>query len=895
MNISQDIDKLREEGRWLEAAAAYTDCVEAEMRSGSHWVQLAHMLKEGGALSDAEYAYRAATRVDGTDVDARLHLAHLLKRQGKLREALSEFEALAELPQAANVLQEIRGLRVALHPDNRHVAAGLRLENKDGSHCAALQRVKERQAEADAETETLNARLEAIAAYAEKSWPSHLDLRRTAFGRLLDARIVPKANLIIEDNVFVATTTNPQFDILFDKEGPGSGWVEIELGIDSELPFAEPIFYVEHRLQWQQFSFWRLAPRNGRFHAICLLKSPISRMRLDPLQFKGPFKVTFFQMRQIGLARVLRAAWRMDAAAARSALKSWHRLKSLESTEAALCHVLRYPGLDPYQRWIKRFDTLTPDQIAARQRLVDSWSKPPMLTVLIAFDPNETRDLNQTLTSLSTQFYGRWKAYLISQRPLHARKMEALKNVFNRDDRIFAASDLLSALHENDGFALTVEAGLRLAPSSMFKIAERIVVDPGAELLYGDEDQIDGELRCLPLFKPNWDPDFQATSDYIGNFAAIRHDRLKASLASCSTSNPDWFELIARSVYQLDAKRIVHIPSILYHRPLKCRRQVAPEQAQSRLQQRRAILGDVLCQTGSDVALAEGPFGLNRLLWAEPSEWPHVTLVIPTRDSSSLLRECVHSLFTRTSYPNFDLIVVDNGSVEAETHRYFAELGRLGNVAVLSVPGPFNFSRLNNVAIHAARGDIVGLINNDILAVHETWLKEMVLQAMRPEIGAVGAKLLYKSGHVQHAGIACGIGLVAGHPHKFRDRNDPGYMRRLVAPHCVSAVTAACLVVAKRKYLEVGGLDEDHLAVAFNDVDFCMKLTAAGYRNLFTPYAELIHLESITRGLDTTPEKQRRYRAEAQIVLNRWPEMIKNDPYYNINLTREREDYSLKV
>ncbi|MBB5539645.1 glycosyltransferase [Rhizobium giardinii] len=893
MSIAHDIDKLRAEGRWLAAAAVYATCVETEMMSGPRWVQLAHMLKEGGALTDAEYAYRTATKVDGTDADARLHLAHLLKQQGKLSEALSEFEALAELPQATNVLQEIRGLQVALHPDNCPIAASFRLKSNDGPHRDALQRLKERQAEAEAETARLNEQLEE-AAHVEKS--GHPDLRRMAFGKLLDARIVPKANLVIEDNVFVATTENPQFDILFDRKGPESGWVEIELGIDSDAPVVEPIFYVEHQLQWQQFSFWRLAPRNGRFHAVCLLKGPVFRLRLDPVQFSGAFKVTFFKMRQIGLARALRAAWRIDPAAVRGALKNWHRLKNRESIEATLSQVLRYPGVDTYRRWIERFDTFTSDQIAVRQRLVARWPKPPMLTLLIACDPDQMSDVSDTLASLSTQFYASWKAHLISRRPVPPRKMLALKDLCIRDDRILVTGDLLSAVQEaNDGFFVTVVAGLRLAPSALFMFAERIVTNPGAELIYGDEDHISGEMRCLPLFKPNWDPDFQASSDYIGSFVAIRHDRLRASLDSCSTSSPDWFELIARSAFQLDAQRIQHVASILSHRPLSHRGPSAAGQAQSLRQQRREIIGDVLRQAGSEVALAEGAFGLNRLMWPEPSEWPHVTLVIPTRDHATLLRKCIQSVLAMTSYPSFDIIVVDNESVETATHRYFEELKGLSNVAVLSVPGPFNFSKLNNVAIRAARGDIVGLINNDVLAIHKTWLKEMVLQAIRPEIGAVGAKLLYKSGHVQHAGIACGIGLVAGHPHKFRDRDDPGEMHRLVTPHGVSAVTAACLVVDKRKYLDVGGLDEDHLAVAFNDVDFCIKLTAAGYRNLFTPYAELFHLESITRGLDTTPEKQKRYRAEAQIVLNRWPEIIKNDPYYNINLTREREDYSPKL
>jgi GT2 family glycosyltransferase len=214
-------------------------------------------------------------------------------------------------------------------------------------------------------------------------------------------------------------------------------------------------------------------------------------------------------------------------------------------------------------------------------------------------------------------------------------------------------------------------------------------------------------------------------------------------------------------------------------------------------------------------------------------------------------------------------------------------------VQVLRHDGPFNYSTLNNMGARAARGSILGLINNDIEVIEADWLKEMVVQAIRPRIGAVGAKLLYADGRVQHAGVIVGLGGYAGHSHRFFDAHAAGYQKRLASPQYLSAVTAACLVVEAKKYWEVGGLDENAFVVAYNDVDFCLKLGAAGYKNVYTPYATLFHLESASRGLDLTGEKLARYEREKAALLDRWWPIVRDDPFYNPNLTRTYEDFSL--
>ena len=273
---------------------------------------------------------------------------------------------------------------------------------------------------------------------------------------------------------------------------------------------------------------------------------------------------------------------------------------------------------------------------------------------------------------------------------------------------------------------------------------------------------------------------------------------------------------------------------------------------------------------------------------------PRVSLIVPTRDGADVLATCIRSIRARTRYDDYEIIIVDNGSVQERTRQLFAELRTDPAIRILSRPEPFNFSRLNNAAAREATGTILGLINNDIEVTRGEWLVEMVALALRPETGCVGAKLLYPDGRIQHAGVVVGLGGVAGHAHRFAPADDPGYLERLRFAHDVSAVTAACLLIRREVFDAVGGLDEE-LTVAFNDVDFCLRVRAAGYRNLWTPFAELIHHESASRGSDITPAKAKRFAQEYGAMQRRWGEVLLNDPYYSPHLTYDREEFSLRL
>jgi GT2 family glycosyltransferase len=296
-----------------------------------------------------------------------------------------------------------------------------------------------------------------------------------------------------------------------------------------------------------------------------------------------------------------------------------------------------------------------------------------------------------------------------------------------------------------------------------------------------------------------------------------------------------------------------------------------------------------------DATVTAGYQSQLRIVYKLPKPSPLVSLVIGTRDKDDLLRQIVAGVLDRTDYETVEIIIVDNQSSSPSTLAYLDKISADPRVTVLSFDAPFNFSAINNLGVRAARGTIVGLLNNDLKVIASDWLREMVSQALRPEIGAVGAKLLFPNDTIQHGGIILGVGGVAGHAHKYLPRDSNGYIHRAVLCQNFSAVTGACMVLRKEVFDEVGGFNELDLPVAYNDVDLCLRIRKKGYRILWTPYAELYHLESASRGPDDSPENELRYNTERDYVFRTWGREIIHDAHYNPNLTIAAEDFSLAV
>ncbi len=347
-----------------------------------------------------------------------------------------------------------------------------------------------------------------------------------------------------------------------------------------------------------------------------------------------------------------------------------------------------------------------------------------------------------------------------------------------------------------------------------------------------------------------------------------------------------------RCTESLENGQIVHVPKVLYHRraagvaALPNQRLAIPAPADAAAVQGHLTRGG---HAGSVEPLAEGQV---RVRWPLPSPVPSVTIIIPTRDRLELLQACIKSVFARTEYERFDVMVVDNDSVESSTLDYLRNLRDQPRCSVLSHPGVFNFSALINHAARHASGDLLCLLNNDMEVISPDWLSEMASHAVRKGVGVVGAMLYYPDDTIQHGGVMLGIGGVAGHLYHRSPRGDSGYFGRALVAQSLSAVTGACMVVKKAIFEEAGGFDEG-LAIAFNDIDFCLRVLEKGYRNVWTPHAQLYHHESASRGLEDTEEKRARFFHEVDTMRNRWSEFLDKDPAYNPNLTLDGSHFEL--
>jgi GT2 family glycosyltransferase len=390
-----------------------------------------------------------------------------------------------------------------------------------------------------------------------------------------------------------------------------------------------------------------------------------------------------------------------------------------------------------------------------------------------------------------------------------------------------------------------------IAPDA-FEIYAAAVAGAGeARVIYADDDLLLEGARSAPHFKPQWNPDLFRHHDYVTGASII--------LATDMTTAKDegWAEdLLAQALGRGSVP--VHVPFVLHHRRTR------PDPV--------VPLATAAC--------VKGPF-------------PLVSVIIPTRDQLDLLRTCVEGL-KRVQYAQIETIVIDNDSNEPAVLEYLHVLEREGT-SVLHIPGPFNYSRLNNAAVSQTKGDLLCFLNNDIEMVDDAWLAFLVQQAQRPEIGAVGARLLYPDGTIQHAGVFTGIGGGAGHGHRFQHKDDPGYFDRARLPQQVSAVTAACLVVARDKFLAVGGFDETDFPVAFNDVDLCLKLNARGWQSFYEPRATLIHHESKSRGSDSAKGNRVRFAGELSALKSKWRTDVNPDPYHHPQLSPFSEQFLVAV
>jgi GT2 family glycosyltransferase len=523
-----------------------------------------------------------------------------------------------------------------------------------------------------------------------------------------------------------------------------------------------------------------------------------------------------------------------------------------------------------------------------------------------AYEPNIDW-LKEAVESVRAQIYQNWELCIADDASPNPEVKRVLKEFAKQDSRIkvcyrsenghiSAATNSALELAQGEFIALLDQDDL-LQTHALAFVVNAIQDHPEAGLIYSDEDKIDGEVRLDAYFKSAWDPYLMRCHNMICHLGVYRTALVRelGGLREGFEGSQDW-DLALRCVDSLKDHQIVHIPRVLYHWRIH-RQSTAMAGSGAKpytLAAAKRAIEEHLSRRGVS-ALAEliPELSMFRVKYDLPKQKPLVSIVIATRDRVDLLKNCINSIRKKTDYSNYEIIIVDNGSEDQKTLHYLREIKQSGIAVVFRDEGDFNFSRLNNLGVQHANGEYVLLLNNDIEVESQGWLSEMVALAIQPEIGCVGARLWYPDGRLQHGGVILGLGGFAAHAHRGMPRGNVGFFCRGVLSHTMSAVTAACLLVRKSIYLEVGGLDEEHLAIGYNDVDFCLKVRSRGYRNLLCAEADLIHHESASRGEDLSAEKLARFRREGETLRSRWGHILDNDAAYNPNLTDAGEDFGL--
>ncbi|MBE9041711.1 glycosyltransferase [Oscillatoriales cyanobacterium LEGE 11467] len=570
------------------------------------------------------------------------------------------------------------------------------------------------------------------------------------------------------------------------------------------------------------------------------------------------------------------------------------------------------PAVDPhqlaYQQWTGMHAPRATD-LRKMAQTIPTFDRQPTISIIMPVYNTPEKFLRDGIVSVLNQIYPYWELCIADDastaehiKPLleeFSAKDDRIKVVFRTENgHISRASNSAIEVATGEYIALLDHDDL-ITPDALYEMVLLINQHPDADMIYSDEDKADENNNIMhPFFKPDWCPDSFLSRMYTCHFGMYRKsiiDEIGGFRVGYEGSQD--YDLMLRFTEKTD--NIYHVPRILYHWRIHAESTAAGEatvKTYAYEAAKKAIL-EALQRRGEPGEILDVPgfFG-NYIVRYEIAEPKRVSIIIPTRDLPRMLDRCLESIFTRTTYANYEVIVVDNGSVEPETQAVFDRWGQQEPDRFKCIPLdiPFNYPKLNNFGVENATGDYILLLNNDTEVVTPDWLEAMVEQAQRSSIGAVGGLLLYDDDRIQHAGVIMGIGGIAGHSHRMFPKDTPGYVCQVKTVANYSAVTGACLMCRRDVFEEVGGLDES-LVVAYNDVDFCLKLVDRGYRNIYLPHVVLYHYESKSRGYEDTPEKLARQAKEGAVICQRWRKYVENDPCYNPHLTKGLEDYSINL
>ncbi len=716
-----------------------------------------------------------------------------------------------------------------------------------------------------------------------------------------------------DSGLWEAVGNDPAFQCLGPEFPLPAGWYAFEIELES-VAGAEMWSYLypdygNPDLESDKVFMPIERSATGLCSGIVLFKQQVRSLRFDPAvsvcRFRvGAFKIGKVDKRTAGEA-MLGALLRRDVSWAHKCLTFsrmvWGVLRGGGREFARRlydAYAQRPEGSArvPYQTWIDLYDAASPERTRAESEEAATLADGPLLSIILPVYNTPEKWLRKCVASVQRQAYGHWELCIANDASTAPHVRRVLDDMARRDPRIkvvhrptnghiSASSNSAIALAAGEWFVL-LDHDDELHRSALLEVAKAIRAHPRWRLIYSDEDKIDErDERFDPYMKPDWNYDLFLSHNCISHLGVYHAEMVRqvGGFLEGMEGSQDW-DLALRCIETLDDDQIGHIPKVLYHwRAIAGSTALAPQEKDYAHLAGLRTLAAHLDRVGSSGRVREipGQRGNYRVSYLVPQSAPLVSIVIPTRDRLSLLKACVDSVLETTRYGNYEIVIADNQSVEPETLAYFHSLdGR--RVRVVSFDAPFNYSAINNFAVAKSKGSVICLLNNDITVITPEWLEEMVGHALRPGIGAVGAMLYYPNDTIQHAGVIVGAHGIAAHAYSGYGRGHPGHMSRARLTQSLTAVTAACLVVTREAFESVQGFDPA-LQVAFNDVDFCLRLREKGYRNVWTPFAELYHHESASRGYEDSPEKVARFNSEIRYMRDRWGSVLDHDPAYSPN------------
>ena len=557
----------------------------------------------------------------------------------------------------------------------------------------------------------------------------------------------------------------------------------------------------------------------------------------------------------------------------------------------------------PYGPW---YEAYVPDESELEKQRKHRFTYEPLISVAVpAFCTPETF-LIQMVESLLAQTYSNWELCIANGSPEDTVMKGVLEQYMKKDSRI-----RVSELTENKGIAGNTNAALEmaegefvglldhddlLAPNALYEVVRALEADRELDAVYTDEDKVTTELdeHFQPHLKPDFNLDLLRSNNYICHFFVVRRSVVKkAGGFRQEFDGAQDHDFIFRCVEI--ARKVGHIPEILYHwRTHKASTADNPASKMYAFDAGKRAIEAHLERTGTEGVVTHTPdLGFFRVKYPVQGN-PLVSIIIPNKDEKETLKDCIESIRKKTEYENYEIIIVENNSTTEEIFQYYKELSQDPRIRLLRWKKEFNYSAINNYGVSHARGEYLLFLNNDVKIITPGWIKEMLGVCQRPEVGAVGVKLIYPDNTIQHAGCVIGIGGIAGHMFVDMPANRTGYLHKASILQDMSAVTAACMMMKRTAFEEAGGFTEK-LSVAFNDVDLCLKVRKNKKLIVYDPYVELYHMESKTRGAEDSTEKVRRFQEEIEYMRCQWIDILKNgDPYYNKNLSLTKWNYSLR-